>query len=218
MNNIQRVLPLLAAALAGPLLSCAPPKIVMTHIQKVDFSDNIGGASKAVWKQSHSGILRVEVENAVGDCTLTNFDVEPIADTDESRRAIFGLQDPDSIANGRAVVHILTSDPVISVSARYEHVVLVSSGTLSEPAQPRHSAGSGKIQVGPNKVYNGYHFDHYDFSSQDFGPGGASATVANAPSEYSQNSSLTIDWYYNNDSSITFNWAIYAKGPCDKKP
>ena len=198
--------------------ACSEPQIVTRAPEEVTLKDNVHGGSHGRWALRPDGILSIEVNSVVGDCTLKDFLITPLDKTGESRQSTYRRQQPDTNDGTLATANILTNARTLEVQARYVHTVLVSSGTKTEPPRPAAKAGSGDDIVGPDTLVNDYHFDHADFSYTSEGPGGASAYVASESSKFGSSGHITVRWYYNEDSFVHYKWAIYATGPCGDSP
>ncbi len=209
---------LLSLAAAVFATACAAPVLLVQAPHEVTLSDNVSGDSHGFWKLRPDGVLSIEVDSVANGCVLQDFLIRSLDKTSESRQSTFSVQQPDHNDGRRAAANILTQAQKLTVEARYVHTVLVSSGSMKEPASPSQDAGSGEAVVGRDSLINGYRFDHYDFSYVSEGPGGASAYVSSHSSEWSDSANITVKWYYNGDSAVRFKWAVYATGPCDHQP
>lgn len=183
---------------------------------EITILDNVGGSARPTWRMDPGKVARIEVESRVEDCSLQDFRVTP-SRTPETRQGNGRVEFPDGIQEGRAVLHILVSGESSIVMARYTHTVLVEEGSRSEPQEGSEASGSGQIRVG-RILSNDYRFDHFDFSTQVTGPGGASARVTEAFLPGSDSAYLTIRWNYDRYSKVFFSWKTYAIGPCHLSP
>jgi len=182
---------------------------------KISVLDDVGGSAQASWTISQDGAARIEVAARVRDCVLRDFEVT----SGVSREATPGttrIELPDAFQGDKAVLRLRPGESA-TVLARYVHTVVVDAGNRSEPEQETETTGSGLIQVG-RALSNGYRFDHYEFSAQATGPGGASAHIKEASRQGSEQAYLKIQWYYDRYSKVSFSWKLFASGPCDAKP
>jgi|GEM_PF-4491651 len=178
--------------------------------------DNIGGGARPVVQLESDDLARIEVENHAGDCSLREFWVAPgrSAQPPEGNGRV---ELADSTQGEKAILHLRTAPGGLRVTARYVHTVLVDEGSRAEPEKEVEASGSGQMHVG-RLLSNGYRFDHYDFSRQTVGPGGASARVTEASLAGSDRAYLEIHWDYDRYSKVSFSWKTYAIGPCNFSP
>lgn len=189
----------------------SPPSILPT----VTALDNLNGASRPSVASTGDGVVRIEVASRVGECVLREFLVKPSERALHSQARVRSER-PQEFQADRAIYHFKPSEPT-TIIAQYVHTVVVESGSRSEPEGESDTTGSGEMQAG-RVLLNGYRFDHYDFSSNTTGPGGASASVKEAPRQGGEQTYLRIRWSYDPYSRVSFSWKIYGTGPCDGSP
>jgi hypothetical protein len=208
---------LLPIAMIGPILivtGCASPIAKTGSPPAVTVLDNLGGASRPSVVRVEEGADRIEVPSRFGDCVLKDFLVKPERTLPSQVSARDQL--PEEFQADRAIYRFRPSMPT-TIIAQYVHTILVESGSRSEPEGETHATGSGEMQAG-RVLLNGYRFDHYEFSSDATGPGGAWASVKEAPRPGGEQTYLRIRWFYDSQSRVSFSWKIYATGPCNAPP
>ena len=209
---------LLPVATIGLILiptGCASPPTRAPTPPAVTVLDNLGGASRPSVVRVEDGADRIEVVSRSGDCVLKEFLVEP-SDHSAPSQVNARNQPPQEFQADRAIYSFRPSEPT-TVIAQYMHTILVESGSRTEPEGATHATGSGEMQAG-RVLLNGYRFDHYEFSSNAIGPGGAWASVKEAPRQGGEQTYLRIRWFYDSHSQVSFSWKIYATGPCNAPP
>ncbi|HZP92626.1 MAG TPA: hypothetical protein VFB20_07070 [Burkholderiales bacterium] len=194
---------------------CATSSGPATASPTVTVLDNVGGGSQASVVRVDNGAVRIEAASRAGDCVLREFLAKPGEQSSASQSGIRSVP-VEEFQGDRAIVHFRPAEPT-TIVASYVHTVLVESGNQTEPENEADATGSGEVQAG-RVLLNGYRFDHYDFSHEVTGPGGASASVKEAPRPGSQQAFLRIRWSYDPYSRVTFSWKIYATGPCNASP
>lgn len=177
--------------------------------------DNINGAAQPSVTPAGDGAVRIEAASRVGECILREFLVEPSDRTLPSQGRVHSER-PQEFLGDRAIFRFKPSEPT-RITAQYVHTVVVESGSRSEPQGESNATGSGDMQVG-RVLLNGYRFDHYEFSSNITGPGGASASVKEPPRPGAEQTYMRIRWSYDPYSRVSFSWKIYGTGPCAAMP
>ena len=195
--------------------ACATSSGPATASPAVTVLDNVGGGSLASVVRVENGAVRIEAASRAGDCVLREFLAKPAERSADAQAGVRSLP-VQEFQGDKAILDFRPSEPT-TVVASYVHTVLVESGNQTEPENEADATGSGEVQAG-RVLLNGYRFDHYDFSTDVTGPGGASAGVKEAPHPGSQQAVLRIRWSYDPYSRVVFSWKIFATGPCNASP
>ncbi len=207
---MQRLVFLMLPVLVIGCATLAQRKSVQVEVQ-----DDGGGLSEPRVIPAQGGEVRVEVIKQVGDCMVQDFVVGPKG------------RPPSALPGERVEPRARSARPrrlCICGPRRTRQSLLGMCAPCSSTQAANTSLNKGGTPVARARrawvapLLDGYRFDHYEVATDVTGPGGASASVMEAPLRGSDQASLRIRWYYDAYSAVRFAWKIFATGPCLGNP